>query len=84
MNPKLRMTVLDALAAVAPDADLSSLDPDAEMAEELDLDSMDFLNVVGELSERLGVDIPERDYPQLSTLVGAVAYLEAATTGATA
>ncbi len=83
MNTSLRDTVIAALTAVAPEADASDLDPTAQLTEELDLDSMDFLNVVTELSERLGVDIPERDYPRLSTLEGAVAYLEQAGAGVT-
>lgn len=82
MNAQLRTTVLDALTTVAPDVDVEGLDDGAELTEELDLDSMDFLNFVSELSERLGVDIPERDYPKLSTVDGAVAYLEHASAGA--
>ena len=79
MNASLRDTVLAALTSVAPEVDTTDLDPSAQLTEELDLDSMDFLNIVTELSERLGIDIPERDYPQLSSVDGAVAYLERAT-----
>lgn len=76
MNEDVCATVVGAIRAVAPEADVEHLAPDAELQDELDLDSMDFLNVVTELTERLGVDIPERDYDQLRTLHGAVDYLE--------
>ena len=72
---KLRKTVLDTLGDIAPEADLGALPPDRDLREELDIDSMDFLNFVIALHEKLGIDIPEADYPQLVTLNGAVAYL---------
>ena len=62
---------------VAPEVDLAGLPPDADFREELDLDSMDFLNLVDALHERTGVDIPERDYPQLASIDGCVAYVTA-------
>ena len=46
----------------------------------MDLDSMDFLNLVTALHEETGIDVPERDYPQLSTLAGFVSYVVAAST----
>ena len=69
--------ILEALAHVAPEADLSSVGADADLRLELDLDSMDFLNFVVGIDDRTGVDIPERDYPQLSTLNRCVEYLTA-------
>jgi acyl carrier protein len=72
---ELRQTILDALGDIAPEADLSALPPGKDIREELDIDSMDFLNFVIALHEKLGVDIPEADYPQLATLDGAIAYL---------
>jgi len=72
---ELRRTILDALGDIAPEADLDALPPDKDLREELDIDSMDFLNFVVALHEKLGVDIPEIDYPQLITLDGAIAYL---------
>jgi acyl carrier protein len=78
MDPmQARQVVLDALRAVAPEADLVDLDPGADVADELDLDSIDFLNVVTELSRSIGTDIPEQDYPKLATLDGFVAYVVA-------
>jgi acyl carrier protein len=72
---ELHKTVLDTLGDIAPEADLAALPPEKDLREELDIDSMDFLNFVIALHEKLGVDIPESDYPQLATLGGAVAYL---------
>ena len=72
---ELRNAILDALGDIAPEADLDALPPDKDLREELDIDSMDFLNFVVALHEKLGVDIPEADYPQLMTRQGAIAYL---------
>ena len=72
---ELRKTVLEALGDIAPEADLAALPPEKDLREQLDIDSMDFLNFVIALHEKLGVDIPEADYPQLITLDGAVGYL---------
>ena len=54
-----------------------AIDPAADLREAIDIDSMDFLNFVTAIHHRLGVDIPELDYPKLVTLDGAVAYLAA-------
>jgi acyl carrier protein len=71
--------VLDsALHEVAPEADLSRIDPDGLLQDEIDIDSLDFLNLVTLIHERAGIDIPERDYPRLSTFGSIVAYLAAA------
>lgn len=75
----LRHTILDVVRTVAPDADVDSLGPHTDMRDHLDLDSFDFLNVLVELSARTGVDIPEGDYAQVSTLDGCIAYIEART-----
>lgn len=78
-EPDIRRTVLTALGAVAPEADLSTLDPAEPIRDQLDLDSMDFLNFVVSLHERLGVEVPEADYNKLATVDGAVAYFTART-----
>ncbi len=75
----IRQAVLEALTRIAPEIDPASIEPDAGLRDQLDLDSMDFLNFALALHGRLGVDIPEIDYPRLSTLNGAVAYLAAKT-----
>lgn len=67
--------LIDELGRIAPETDASRLDPNAELREELDIDSMDFLNLVTALSERLKIDIPEIDYPKLATFGHAVDYL---------
>jgi acyl carrier protein len=64
-----------AISKVAPDVDLASLPPDADLREEAELDSLDFLNVVTAVHESTGIEISERDYPRLATLSGFVDYL---------
>ena len=76
----IRAAVLRALGGVAPEADLEHLKSDVGFREQLDIDSMDFLNIVVEINSRTGIEIPERDYPKLSTLNGAVSYLARAQT----
>ena len=70
----IRRIVIEALTRVAPEIELTSIGSHVPLREELDLDSMDFLNFVLALHDRLGVDIPEADYPRLYTLDSAVAY----------
>ena len=77
----IRTAVLAALASVAPEADLGRLDPSADVRDQLDIDSVDFLNVLVAIHDALGIDIPEVDYPKLSSLDACVTYL-ASKTGA--
>ena len=72
---ELRAAVVAALHRVAPEADLDDVAPDAELRDVVELDSMDFLTFVEELFTRTGVDVPERDYPSLTTVERCVAYL---------
>ncbi|HSC04526.1 MAG TPA: acyl carrier protein [Solirubrobacteraceae bacterium] len=76
----LRAIVISVLTDVAPDVDPAAIDPDADFVEQFDIDSMDFLNIVVAINERTGIEIPERDYPKLSTLADAVSYLAQAQT----
>lgn len=69
------------LKRVAPDVDTTSLDGAADLRDDLGLDSLDFLRLVGELSEGLGARIEEDDYHELSTLDDCVAYLVRRSTG---
>jgi acyl carrier protein len=69
--------IVEALTTIAPEIDPAAIRPSVNFRDELDLDSMDFLNFVLALHERFGVEIPEADYPRLYTLDGAVAYLTA-------
>ncbi len=78
MSPEqLRNIVLQALSDVAPELEPENLDPKVELRNQLDLDSMDFLNFVLGLHKALNVDIPEADYRKLATLDACVAYLAA-------
>lgn len=70
-----RTTVIEAIRSVAPELGPDDLAADARLQEDLDLDSMDFLDVVTELSERGGIEIPERDYPELATVGRCIDYL---------
>ncbi len=72
---EIRAAVLDALGEIAPEVDLTTVDPATSFREQLDLDSMDLLNLVIGIHARTGVEIPEADYPKLASLDGAVAYL---------
>ena len=73
----IKRVIIDALTRIAPEIDPASIESGASFRDQLDLDSMDFLNFVVALHHRLGIDIPEADYPRLSTLEGAVVYLAA-------
>jgi acyl carrier protein len=75
-NPDIHTVVQEELNNIAPEIDLATVDPAADLREALDIDSMDFLNFVTAIHHRLGVDIPELDYPKLVTLAGAVDYLQ--------
>lgn len=77
-DAELLAVVRAVLHEVAPEADLEHLGGDEVLQEALELDSIDFLNLAEAIYERTGVDIPERDFPQLSTLNGAAAYLASA------
>jgi acyl carrier protein len=78
MNPnELRDVVLASLGEIAPEADPATLDPAAPVVDQLDIDSMDFLDFMVAVSERTGVEVPERDYPELASIDGCVAYLVA-------
>jgi acyl carrier protein len=73
----IRTVVQEELGNIAPEIDLSAVSSSSDLRDALDIDSMDFLNFVTALHHRLGVDIPELDYPKLFTLDGAVKYLGA-------
>ena len=71
----LRALAADILADIAPEAELAGVGDAEDLRQALDLDSMDFLNLVIALHERTSIDIPEADYPQLFTLAGMARYL---------
>ncbi len=68
-------TIRTILRGIAPEVDLASIRGDADLRDELDIDSMDFLRFMVQLHERLGVDVPEADYPRVRTLDGCTAYV---------
>jgi acyl carrier protein len=63
------------IAEIAPDEDVSALKVEIPLREQLDLDSMDFLDIVMELRKRYSIDVPEADYPHLESLDSCAAYL---------
>ncbi|MCO6044495.1 acyl carrier protein [Aeoliella sp. ICT_H6.2] len=73
---EIREEVLDILADIAPDEDLSNLDDSQSFREQMELDSMDFLDIVMELRKRHRVQVPEDDYVNLASMNSTVEYLE--------
>ena len=73
---EIRKAVLEILADIAPDEDLSALKEDVPFREQLEMDSMDFLDIVMELRKRYRIQIPEEDYGQLASMASTVKYLE--------
>ena len=77
MTPaEIREEVLDILHDIAPDEDLSQLDDNVRFREQLELDSMDFLDIVMELRKRHRVQVPESDYMELASMASTGKYLE--------
>jgi acyl carrier protein len=74
---EIRQTVLRVLTAIAPEIDAASIDPQIDWRDQLDIDSVDLLNFVVGIHQALDVDIPEEDYPKLSSLERCVEYLAA-------
>jgi acyl carrier protein len=72
----IRAEIIDILSDIVPDEDISHLDDQRPLREQIELDSMDFLDIVMELRKRYRIQIPEDDYVQLATLSSTVAYLE--------
>lgn len=73
---QIRATILEIISRIIPDEDLSALRGDIPIREQVELDSMDFLDIIMELRKRYGIEVPEREYTELATLDGSVAYLE--------
>ena len=77
MNPEdIRQILVDILARIVPDEDLSTLKDDVPFREQIELDSMDFLDIVMELRKRYRVQIPEEHYGELASMGSTVKYLE--------
>jgi len=69
------LAVKDIIATIAPDEELDGLTMDEPLREQIELDSMDFLDIVMELRKRYGVHVPEDDYKELASLQGCANYL---------
>lgn len=74
---EIEAMVLEVLAQVAPNVDAASLDPEVAFRDQVEFDSLDFLNFVIALGERSGIKISETDYPKLASLRGCVGYFAA-------
>jgi len=75
----IRKALLRILAEMVPEQDVTQLKPDVRLRDQLDLDSMDFVNFLVAVDEELGVETPEKDYPKLATLDKCVAYFRSKT-----
>ena len=79
---QIRTEVLAIVKRLAPEIDPARIIPDKPLRPQIDLDSMDWLNVLASIHEKLGVDIPETDYGKVQTLDGIVAYIAGKTPAA--
>ena len=75
-DDRLHKLILQALGEVAPEADLHGLDPDHLFRDQIELDSMDYINFVAALGRATGIVIPEGDYYRLATVNGGIRYLK--------
>ena len=73
---EIRQVIINILNRIAPDEDLSNLDDEKPFREQMELDSMDFLDIVMELRKRHRIQIPEDDYLNLASMDSTVTYLE--------
>ncbi|MEX0321814.1 MAG: acyl carrier protein [Puniceicoccaceae bacterium] len=71
----IKKVVLDIIAEIAPDEDLSNVKPSIRLRDQLDLDSMDFLDIVMELRKKFGIEVPEDEYINLASLDSCADYL---------
>ncbi|MDA9260744.1 MAG: phosphopantetheine-binding protein [Opitutae bacterium] len=72
---QVKQIVVDIIAEIAPDEDTSNIKPEINLRDQLDLDSMDFLDIVMELRKQHNIEVPEADYPELASLATCAAYL---------
>jgi acyl carrier protein len=71
----LKDLVCKLISDIAPEADMQSLDPNEELREELDLDSMDFMNLLDAIAKETGVNVPESDYTKVNSLQSLTEYI---------
>jgi len=72
---QVKQIVIDIIEEIAPDEDTANLKSEVSLREQLDLDSMDFLDIVMELRKQHGIEVPEADYPKLASLDTCAEYL---------
>ncbi|ELR66904.1 phosphopantetheine-binding protein [Photobacterium marinum] len=72
---EIRMIIMTAIQGIAPEIEEGDIDPDEDLRDECDLDSMDFLNLLTAIKKACGVNIPEQDYPKVRTLSCMIKYL---------
>lgn len=72
---EVRQIVLDIIADIALDEDVTNIDDDKALRDQLDLDSMDFLDIVMELKKQHKIEVPQEDYPKLASMNSCVEYL---------
>ncbi len=73
---EVRAAIIDILNDIAPDEDINSINDTAKLRDQIDLDSMDFLDIVMELRKRFNIEVPEKDYEHLATMASCVTYLQ--------
>ena len=73
---EVREAIVSILKDIAPDEDLSSIKDDAVLRDQIDLDSMDFLDIVMELRKRFNIEVPESDYQELASMSSCIQYLQ--------
>ena len=73
---EIRESIIGVLAEIAEQDDLDILKDDVPFRDQLDLDSMDMLDIVLGLRKLYELPIPDSDYPQLQTMNSTIAYLE--------
>ena len=73
---EVSQAIIDIINDILPEGDCSGIDPDKRLRDQLDLDSMDFLDIVMELRKQYNIEVPEEDYQELATLNSCVNYLQ--------
>lgn len=73
---QIKAAILEIISQIIPDEDLGDLKGDIPIREQVELDSMDFLDIIMELRKRYGIEVPESEYTELATLDSSAAYLE--------
>ena len=73
---EVRKAIVNILSDIAPDEDIGSIRDEVSLRDQIDLDSMDFLDIVMELRKRFNIEVPEKDYEHLATMASCISYLQ--------